>query len=118
MATKQLASAVARLNRRRHATAKDIELWANANLHVRVSNESCRKALAGQIDPTQCAVELLMAITGFYGVSPADLGHHAEARLAPLLTFASAITPGPDGPGGQVIDASGWFVGSRLAMAS
>lgn len=108
MATNQLATRVSRLAKRNPGGPKDIELWAYANLDLRVGTESIRKALAGQVDPTQCAVELLLALAGYYGVGPEALGHFAEARLRPVIAFAGSMTP-PDTPDGQVIDASGWF---------
>lgn len=112
MAVSQLGTRIAKLAKKQPATPKDIELWAYANLDIRVGEESIRKALKGDVDPNQCAVELLMSLTGFYGVDPSALGHIAEARLRSVLTFASTLNDGPDSPGGQVIDASGWFTGS------
>lgn len=99
LATKDLASRVQRLARRRPSSAKDIELWAFAELGLRVGHESIRKALAGEIDPTQCNVELLMALAAYYEVEPAELGTHAERRLRPFLAFAARVSPPEGGPG-------------------
>lgn len=97
MATKQLASAVTRLHKHKPATAKDIELWSYANLGMRVSEESVRKALRGAIDPMQCSAELLLALAAFFGVSPDELGHIAAERVRPFLAYATNY--GPDGGG-------------------
>lgn len=99
MAVSQFGTRISRLAKKHPASAKDIELWAYANLGLRVGHESIRKALNGDIDPAQCAVELLMALAGFYGVDPSELGHHAEARLQAVLAFAGR--KGPDTPNGQ-----------------
>lgn len=107
MAVSQMAGRVARLAKKNPATAKDIELWAYKNLGLRVGSESVRKALHGSIDPTQCAVELLMALTGFYGVEPEALGHIAADRLHSVLAYASTQAP-PDGPGGQEMPPTIW----------
>lgn len=98
MATKQLASSVSRLHKHKPATAKDIELWSYANLGMRVSEESVRKALRGAIDPMQCSAELLLALAAFFGVSPDELGHIAAERVRPFLAYATEH--GPDGGGG------------------
>lgn len=98
MAVSQFGTRIGRLAKKTPASAKDIELWAYANLGLRVSDESIRKALNGDIDPTQCAVELLMAVAAFYDVEPQDLGHHAESRLQAVLTYAGRS--GPDDSGG------------------
>jgi len=106
MAVKQLASAVARITKDHPTvTPKDIERWAWTNLDLAVSEESIRKALRGQIDPTQCAVELLMALAGYFGVNPSALGHIAEARLASILAYAGRQTP--DDPGGLEVSRRG-----------
>jgi hypothetical protein len=101
MAVAQLRARVARLAKKHPASPKDIELWAYLNLGLRVGEESIRKALKGDIDPTQCAVELLMVLSAFYEVEPSVLGHHAEARMKPFLTWAGKR--GPDEPPGQEV---------------
>lgn len=97
------------------STAKDIERFAWRNLDLTVGNESIRKALAGLIDPCQCAIELLVALVAYFEVEPAELGRFAEERLRPILSFAGSIghDQGPDTPGGQESDPSGWV--HRLA---
>lgn len=104
VAVANFARHVARLAKRQPTTAKDIELWAYANLGLRVSQESTRKALNGEIDPTQCAVELLLALLGYFGVEPSALGSAAEKRLRPVLAFAAD----PNGGGGQEVRSTIW----------
>lgn len=96
MAVAQFGVRVARLAKKHPATPKDIELWAYSHLGLRVGEESIRKALKGEVDPTQCAGELLMVLAAFYGVEPSALGHHAERRMQPFLTWAGKR--GPDEP--------------------
>jgi len=112
MAVTQLARHIGRLSKKQPGTPKDIELWAYAHLNLRVGIESIRKALNGDIDPSQCAMELLIALAGYYGVEPAALGHIAESRLSAVIAYASTAPTPPNGGPGQVIDASGWFSGS------
>lgn len=100
MAVAQLGARVARLAKKHPATPKDIELWAYTRLGLRVGEESIRKALKGDVDPTQCAGELLLVLAAFYGVEPSALGHHAERRMQPFLTWARR---GPDETPGQEI---------------
>ena len=110
LAIKDLAKHMKPLKRQKRATAKDLELHAFSTFGVRVNEESMRKALAGDIDPTACAVELLMALCSFYEVPPAELGHFAEQRLNATLTFARryASDEGPGSGGGQEVHQSGW----------
>ena len=109
MAVAQLRTRVARLAKKHPASPKDIELWAYLNLGLRVGEESIRKALKGDVDPTQCAAELLVALAGFFGVEAAALGHHAEARIKPFLAWAGRH--GPDSGPGQEIRPSGCIDG-------
>ena len=106
LAVRDFHKAVDKLARKNPARPKDIELWAYATHGVYVSSESLRKAFNGTIDPTACAMELLVAIKGFYGVPSIALGHFAAERMNPFFHLAGID---PDSPGGQVSDASGWF---------
>lgn len=109
IASKELHKAVTKLARKRNPTAKpkDIELWAYAERGVRVSEESIRKAHLGEIDPTQCAVELLLVLRGFYDAGPGELGDTAERRMLAVAAFHT-----PSTPSGQESDASGWLSGT------
>lgn len=106
-ATADFAKHVARLRRRHRCTAKDLELWTYVNLDTHVAEESFRKAFAGTVDPSSCSLELLMALTGFFGVGPEELGPYAAARFRPVNAWVQA-GGGDDGPGGQVIASSTW----------
>jgi hypothetical protein len=106
LAVKSLADAVKSLQlqhkRRRGgraATSKDIELFGYRNLEMRVSDESIRKALTGQVDPTTCNVELLIVLAAFFEVSPDELGAFAAERVRRIVAFAAS--GGPDGGGDQ-----------------
>lgn len=97
MAAKELHLHLKRLAKQRPATAKDIELETYARSNVRVGQETIRKALAGEVDPTQCNVEVLSAFTAFYGVTPDKLGKFAERRLHDYFTLAGVVPGGgPD----------------------
>lgn len=103
MAAKQLHIHLKRLAKQRPASAKDIELETYAKSGVRIGQETIRKALAGEVDPNQCSVELLVAFTAFYAVTPDELGGFAARRLAGLSTLIGA---GPNGPPDQGTAAS------------
>lgn len=83
----------------RPATSKDIELFGWARCGMRVSDESIRKALAGNVDPMTCNVELLIVLAAFFEVSPDELGSFAAERVRKIVAFAA--TGGPDGGGDQ-----------------
>lgn len=103
MAVTEFAARISRLSKQQPGEPKDIELWTYSHLGLRVGTESIRKALHGQVDPTQCAAELLMALTAYYGVTPAELGRFAEQRLQSVLAFAATMDPSPIDPSEQGI---------------
>lgn len=99
LAVEDLKLHVTRLAKRKpDTTPGDVRLNFYANRQIKVGEESIRKALEGEVDPTQCQVELLMALLDWYGVTPAELGNFAEHRLAGVIAFAHTF-PGPDTPG-------------------
>ena len=69
---------------------KQIELWVAAAFSIHYSDESIRKAHAGDVDPLGCDPGLLAALAAFYEVEPAALGPATERRFRNLLTMASA----------------------------
>lgn len=93
MAAKELHIHLKRLAKQRPGTAKDIELETYARSGVRVGQETIRKALAGEVDPTQCSVEVLLALTSWYGVGPDQLGGFAERRIASVMSLVSTGPP-------------------------
>lgn len=93
VAIKQFAVAISRITKNHpDVTPKDIERWGWTRYDLTVAEESIRKALRGQIDPTQCAVELLLLIAGYFEVEPSGLGSIAEGRLRSVLAFAGDST--------------------------
>lgn len=86
---------------------KDIERWGWEHLNAEVAVTSIRSALDGKVDPTACGLELLMVLSGFFEVSPAELGTYAERRLNAALAYGS--NGGPNGGPGLGSDAFGWF---------
>lgn len=88
-----------RLHHGRSASTKDIELFGYGQLGMRVSEESIRKALTGQVDPTTCNIELLIVLAAFFEVTPDELGNFAAERVRRILAFASFS--GPDDGGDQ-----------------
>lgn len=98
MAVKRFADAMSHITKQHpDAKAKDIERWGWTHLDVAVAEESIRKALHGRIDPTACAVELLMVLSSYFGVEPSALGPDAERRLTAVLTYAGMGGPEDDG---------------------
>lgn len=99
---------MAKLTRTNSATPKDIELWAYATQGLRVGQESIRKALHGEIDPTQCAVELLLVLAAYYGVEPRRLGKFAAERIRPVQALSGGTDP-HDGGRHKRTGSSGWL---------
>ena len=98
IATKEFHKALTKLARRKGVQYKDVELWAYAERNVRVSDEMVRRAHVGDVDPTGCAVELLLVLRDYYDAGPGDLGEFAQRKMDAVLAFA-----GPkSGPGQQV----------------
>jgi hypothetical protein len=71
------------------ASAKDLELWAYKEHGVRVSDESLRKALLGQMDPTACAIEVLLILVGYFDLPDSRLGPVAGARLKAVRSLTA-----------------------------
>lgn len=123
LAVKSFADAVSALHTQhkrqagRAASPKDIELTGYARLGMRVSEESIRKALLGQVDPMQCNVELLIVLANFFEVSPDELGTFASERIRRIVAFATPV--GPDG-GGDMRSAQSRCTapGSRWELAT
>lgn len=88
--------------------AKDIELWLFANHEARISEESIRKALAGQIDPSACDIALLVGLASYYGVKPSDLGVAAEKRINAVMSMAGH-SGGPEGGPTQGTPSNAWM---------
>lgn len=110
LAIRQFHKAVQALVKKRHihATPKDIELWAFAERGgTRVSDESIRKAHAGEVDPNQCAIELILVMRDFYGAKAGELGDVAQRRIDTVLTYLT-----PSTPDGQEFGSSGWLRGT------
>ncbi len=97
LAMTDLGRSLAKLNKKQPATPKDIELWAYRNHDVRIGEETIRKAHKGQVDPTTCLLDLLIALMAFYEVEPAALGKFAERRITSVMAMAG----GESGPRGQ-----------------
>lgn len=108
LAIQDFSRNMAKVTRHNAATPKDIELWAYATLGFRVGQESIRKALNGEIDPTQCAVELLLVLAEFYGVEPQRLGKFADERIRPIMALSSIHGP-KNKPSGRRSVSSGWL---------
>lgn len=98
LATKDFARAVARLARKRPSSARSIERWAYAEHRLELSDVTIQKALSGQMDPTACAIEVLVVLAAFYDVEPKALGSYAGERLIAHLSLARSIH-GPDDGG-------------------
>lgn len=114
VAVRDLHRALAKLGKRKPASAKEIERWIWTNHDgAGISDESIRKALLGEIDPDACNVELLFALRSFYGVDIDGLGRFAAARMRAALSLAGV---GPSGPSGQGIDRSGWLRPIALSL--
>lgn len=97
LAVKDFARSIKRVSKAKPtATPKAIELWAYKEHGVHVAPESIRKALAGQVDPTACSIELLTTLAAFYGVEPADLGVYAGRRIASVMSLVGAGGTPPD----------------------
>lgn len=110
IATRQFHKAVQALVKKRniHAKPVDIMLWAFAERGgTRVSDESIRKAHVGEVDPNQCAIELLLVMRDFYKAGPGELGEVAQRRIDTVMAYVT-----PPTPGGQESDASGWLRGT------
>ena len=95
LAVKSLADAVGVLQTQhkrqtgRPATSKDIELFGFGSLDMRVSEESIRKALTGQVDPTTCSIELLLVLASYFEVTTDELGGFASERVRRILAVAA-----------------------------
>ncbi|HET7329140.1 MAG TPA: hypothetical protein VFJ14_17855 [Nocardioidaceae bacterium] len=102
------------------ATPKDIELWLFRDHNLRISEETIRKALRGDIDPTTCSVDLLVGLVAYFGVSPAGLGRFAEHRIATVLALASTTpdSDGPDSPSDQVESSTKWYATPELHLVA
>ena len=90
LAMTDLGRALAKLHKKNPATPKDIELWTYGNHGVRIGEETIRKAHKGQVDPTTCLLDLLIALMAFYEVQPAALGKFAEHRIKSVMSMAGA----------------------------
>src|SRR5436190_20506350 len=112
IAQRQLHTNLKRLQRTNPASVRDIERWGW--LHgLDVGNQSVRNALNGEIDPTACALELLLLLTGFYGVAPAELGSFTEQRINAVLQLVGSGSSGPEGGHHQQSDGFGWLEETR-----
>lgn len=98
---------------------KRIELWIHSTSGHHVAEESIRRALRGEIDPTGCNAELILGLAGYFEVSPRDLGKFAAERVEQVMVLAGAagVTP-PDGPDEQVIRHSWWIADRALQAAA
>ena len=73
-----------------------------------VHEESLRKAHRGDVDPTQCSVELLLGLKAYYGVESSALGEVAARRIA--TTRALVGVDGPEiRPHRHSSGSSGWL---------
>jgi len=107
MAVKRFADAMSHITKQHpDAKAKDIERWGWTHLDIAVAEESIRKALNGRIDPTACAVELLMLLSSYFEVQPSALGPDAERRLISVLAYAGLHLD--DDPGGLEVSHRAW----------
>lgn len=110
LASKDLHRSVQKVMRKRHlsnVTAKDIELWAYANLGIRTTDVTIGKVLNGTADPAGCSLEVLIAVTAYLGAAPSEMGSVAEQRLTAAGRFFQ-----PSGPSHQGIPASRWTTGT------
>lgn len=73
-----------------------------------VSEETIRKAHRGEVDPTQCGVELLLALCAFYEAEPAELGAVAARRIETAQALTEAFSGPPSRPGGQGKPSTIW----------
>lgn len=109
VAQRQLATNIKRLERTKpDTTVRKIEKWGWTH-GLDVGNQSVRNALRGEIDPTACAVELLVLLSGYFEAPPAELGTYAEERINAVMAIALPGTTGPEGGHHLHSDGFGWL---------
>lgn len=107
IATKEFHKAITGLKKRRPPrSADEVRLWGYKEFDILVSDETIRRAFVGEVDPTQCQVELLFLLKAWFDADVTDLGTCAEQRMRAVLKFGGE-DPGP----GLRIQQSPWIDG-------
>lgn len=67
-----------------------------------ITEEPIRRLVLGDVDPTYCSLELLLAVCAFYSCTPEELGEAAAHRINTALAMV------PHGGPGLPKRESGW----------
>lgn len=96
IATKEFHKALGGLKKRRPPrSADEVRLWGYKEFDILVSDETIRRAFVGEVDPTQCQVELLFLLKAWFEADITELGTYAEQRMRAVLKFGGE-DPTPD----------------------
>lgn len=99
IATKEFHRALNDLKKRRPPRRPlDVTLWGHKEFDVEITDETIRRALVGEVDPTGCQIELLFMLAQWFDATPEELGSHAAERMHKMQRLMGQNPP----PGLQV----------------